>query len=270
MPIHQIASAEHRDQDYPINLSVLKVLEEAERRHFWHRSRNRWILRALHECAVLPPSTFLDVGCGSGAVSAALCQRGYRTVGVDSSWQRIESAAKRSPEGEFAVGRVEDLPAELAGPYDAIGCFDVLEHLDDPVQLVRDAVAHGRPGAVFVATVPACGELFTAIDTLSGHKRRYELGQLTELFRTAGIIPVGEYGIFRSTVMLQRAVRSSSTAAPALGTEEAEQLMIEALRVPFAPINAALNGLCWLEHKLLWPWAQARRGASLLALARIP
>ena len=153
-----------------------------EERHFWHRARNRWIARALADAGSPPPCTLLEVGCGSGAVAQALQARGYAVTGIDTAQALVEKAHQRCAEATFVVG---DSAWLEAGPFAVIGLFDVLEHLDDPRAMLRLCRERAAPGALFAVTVPAQQALHTVIDHLSGHKRRYEAGELGALWPAA-------------------------------------------------------------------------------------
>jgi ubiquinone/menaquinone biosynthesis C-methylase UbiE len=54
----------------------------------------------------------LDVGCGTGIASAPLVQRGMRMTGVDPSEPMLARARVRIPQGEFVLGKAEQLPFE--------------------------------------------------------------------------------------------------------------------------------------------------------------
>jgi SAM-dependent methyltransferase len=55
----------------------------------------------------------LDVGCGTGALTAELAERGARVVGVDPSPEMLAEARQRlGPAVELTLGRAEALPFE--------------------------------------------------------------------------------------------------------------------------------------------------------------
>lgn len=100
--------------------------------------------------AVPAGARVLDVGCADGYVAAALAERGCEVVGVELS---EASAARARPYlAELVVGDVEDpatrAAAEEAGlrpgggadaarPFDVVLFGDVLEHLADPLPVLR-------------------------------------------------------------------------------------------------------------------------------------
>ncbi len=73
----------------------------------------------------------LEIGCGSGALLAAL--KPARGLGVDLSGRMVEVARAAHPELEFAEGDIEDADfvAKLGGPFDVIVMADTIGMLDD-------------------------------------------------------------------------------------------------------------------------------------------
>jgi SAM-dependent methyltransferase len=262
-----LPEVEHRAADFELDPEVLPSLWRMEERHFWHAARNRWIVRALSEAGVLPPARILEVGCGSGAVAGALHRSGYAVVGIDTAEVLVRKAHERIPEATFIAGKLEDLAPEH-GPFDAIGFFDVLEHLDDPSLLVRQAMRHARPGALVVATVPAIKALYSIVDELAGHKRRYELGELARTFSEAGLTAIAEYGMFRALRPFVGARRSKGPAPTDVASRR--RTMLADVRVPPAPLNALLRWACSWEARLGFQGAKDRIGPSLLVTGRVP
>lgn len=262
MPL-TVGNVQHELSDFDLDPEIIAGLWRMEERHFWHRARNGWIRRALAEKGVLPGARVLEVGCGSGAVAGYLHAHGYVMVGVDTAEPLVRKAHERFPEVTFFVDDVARLPPSV-GPFDAVGFFDVLEHLDAPLDLLGAGCAHARPGAVVAVTVPALGELHSVIDDLSGHKRRYEPGELARLLEAAGLEAVEERGIFRSTLPLQRRFRRAG------GAEDPRAAMLANLRVPALPVNQALAAACAVERWLGFGSARDKAGATLLATARLP
>jgi 2-polyprenyl-3-methyl-5-hydroxy-6-metoxy-1,4-benzoquinol methylase len=259
----------HQQEDFGLSADEVALLWQMEERHFWHQARNRWIARALADAGVAPPASILEVGCGSGAVAQALHARGYQVTGIDTAALLVEKAHQRCPAATFIVGDVARLEA---GPFAAIGLFDVLEHLGDPLAMLRNCRRRGRPGTVFAVTVPAQSALHTVIDDLSGHKRRYEVGELAALLGAAGLTDIVERGLFRLMVPMQKASRRGALAPhpAALGPAERHALWKANFRIPPWPLNPLLGALCAVERVLGFGNARNRTGASLLATARVP
>lgn len=141
-----------------------------------------------------PPagSTVLDIGSGQGQFALRL-QAMYPDVavwGVDSSAGGVarsrELAAQRGSAAKF---RQVDLlrPTALAEgqPLATYAvCSEVLEHLADPVTLIRNARALLAPGSHLVVTVP--GGPRSAFDHHIGHFRHFTARKLHQVLTDAG------------------------------------------------------------------------------------
>lgn len=80
------------------------------------------------------PREILDLGCGTGALTLILAERGYGMIGVDSSAEMLAAAARRAGERDFPVAPMflcqsaEEL--DLYGTVDgAVCCLDVLNYI---------------------------------------------------------------------------------------------------------------------------------------------
>ena len=105
--------------------------------------------------AVPHGSRVLDVGCSGGYLAVALREeRGASVLGVEPDPVAADSARRRGV--EVVVGSVED-PAVLAalrGPFDAVVCGDVLEHVVDPWSSLAALARLLRPGGRAVVSLP--------------------------------------------------------------------------------------------------------------------
>ena len=96
----------------------------------------------------------LDAGCGEGYYTAGLWEALGRPplAGVDLSKPSVRLAARRVPEGEFAVASVYHLPLADASVGLVLDCFSPLA-LDEFRRVLR-------PGGVFLYVVPAADHLW--------------------------------------------------------------------------------------------------------------
>lgn len=98
----------------------------------------------------------LDIGCGTGASTAALLRAAPHAeiVGVDGSAGMLAKAvAKPWPASvSFVHSRVEDLAdAGVRGPFDGVLAAYLVRNVDDPDSVLRSLRNLLRPGGVFAA-----------------------------------------------------------------------------------------------------------------------
>lgn len=105
----------------------------------------------------------LDAGCGEGAISLALAERGHRTLGLDASPTAIKLAQRAAEQrgatnASFAVADISDFdtfPADSAGRFDTIVDSTLFHSM--PVELregyQRSIVRAAAPGASYFVLV---------------------------------------------------------------------------------------------------------------------
>ena len=107
--------------------------------------------RLLHQLiGVVEGKRVLDLGCGDGLLTAALAERGARTVGIDIDRSMLRAAVARTDPGQreparFVEGRLEQLPFRDA-MFDVVVAVTVLCLLSDQAIAVREAARVLRPG----------------------------------------------------------------------------------------------------------------------------
>ena len=95
----------------------------------------------------------LSVGCGAGATEAELVSRGVDVVGVEINHKAAAVARARGL--SVIEGDAQAVSSDLAGPsFDCLIYADVLEHLADPLSVLRDHCAHLKLGGVVIISVP--------------------------------------------------------------------------------------------------------------------
>lgn len=142
----------------------------------------------------------LDVGCGGGSITLGLAATVApgEVIGIDVDGSVIAAARKTasvSTNLSFEVADAEDLPFADAS-FDAIFCHAVLQHLETPLQAMREARRVLRPGGVIGVAdadidgwiiAPANEWLNLAATILTKTRRHARIGkELRSLLHEAG------------------------------------------------------------------------------------
>ena len=150
-----------------------------EQDYFWFRGRIRLILWAFARYASGCRS-FLEIGCGTGSVLAALA-RAHPDVevwGSEAYLEGLQFARKRVDAARLLQMDARCVP--FADEFDAIGMFDVIEHIEED-QAVLSQVSHAlKPGGILMITVPQHRFLWSPADDHAGHARRYARAELLQ------------------------------------------------------------------------------------------
>ncbi|GIG39603.1 class I SAM-dependent methyltransferase [Cellulomonas phragmiteti] len=102
-----------------------------------------------------PGKRVLDVGCATGYLGEVLKRRGCEVVGVEIDPAAAAQAAEVLDEVLVAdLEQVDLLDSFERGSFDVVVFGDVLEHLRDPLRLLRTCVGLLRPGGSVVVSVP--------------------------------------------------------------------------------------------------------------------
>jgi len=141
--------------DLPEVLPFYENLEdsayEAGRRE--RSAQARKILEAARR--LQPYGRLLDIGAGSGMLVEQAIQLGFQAEGIEpSAWLH-------------GMARQRDLPVHLgtfpspavAGPFDVITLIDVIEHVTNPVELLRSIAASLSPSGSVIIVTPDVGSL---------------------------------------------------------------------------------------------------------------
>lgn len=100
----------------------------------------------------------LDVGCGGGILAESMAVAGAQAKGIDLSEKALKVADLHSLETgvkvEYEYISAENLAQKEAGQYDVVTCMEMLEHVPDPLSIIKSCAALVKPGGkVFFSTL---------------------------------------------------------------------------------------------------------------------
>ena len=98
----------------------------------------------------------LDLGCGGGLLCEAMTDSGADVVGIDASLKTIEIAKKHANEKNLKIDYLHtDIESfNYKEKFDAVICFELIEHVPDPNELIRQISKHIKPnGKLFLSTI---------------------------------------------------------------------------------------------------------------------
>jgi SAM-dependent methyltransferase len=135
-----------------------EILGDLHPRGLLRRLRPRRAARILREklrriARVTPPGGFVvEVGPGGGELLVTLEAAGFRVLGLDRPGPGLEALAEALG---LAVGPVDRAEALLGGRHaDTVVLWNTLEHLPDPLGMLRRAWDWLRPGGFLLLSVP--------------------------------------------------------------------------------------------------------------------
>ena len=154
-------------KDDGINADPLELEKSSQLAHRWWDPNSEF--KPLHEInplrmgyieslAGLQDKVVLDVGCGGGILSEGMASRGAKVTGIDLSDKALKVAKLHLLESgqqvEYRKITTESLAKEQPQHYDIVTCMEMLEHVPDPMSVVRACAKLVKPGGwVFFSTI---------------------------------------------------------------------------------------------------------------------
>jgi ubiquinone/menaquinone biosynthesis C-methylase UbiE len=165
--------------------------------------------------AITPEDTVLDVGCGDGGNVHFCAMRGAKIILADIDAAKVEAARQRmsdTPAREVEHHVTDCNPLPLAdATATRIVSTEVIEHVDDPAQFLSELVRVGKPGALYLLSVPHPSSEDLQKDIASpeyfqkpNHIRIISEDQFKQMVTDVGleVISHSQYGFYWSMWML--------------------------------------------------------------------
>jgi SAM-dependent methyltransferase len=163
----------------------LNALEQAKNYYAW----------LVHEFDSALHGKILEVGAGTGTLSEILLERACEhLVCLEPACNLIPNLERRL-QGSMNQGRSVDIVASTFDGYcktaadgniDSIVCINVLEHIFDDLNALREMRRLLRTGGKLCLFVPALPFIYGTLDEAFGHYRRYTKRGLSALAYEAG------------------------------------------------------------------------------------
>jgi SAM-dependent methyltransferase len=174
-----------------------------------------------------PEDVVLDVGCGEGGATMFCARQGAHVVFTDMERDKVEDLEKRvaaSPASGYEALVCDTNPLPLPDGYASkILAMEMLEHTDDPGQILQELVRVGQPGALYLITVPdpvsehlqrglAPDDYFQA----PNHVRIFERDEFEQVVKDAGLEVVrrGSWGFYWTMWMFFFWVTEAASGKP--------------------------------------------------------
>lgn len=239
----------------------LELLFDVEPRSFWFRHRNRVIASVVR---LFPPSgPIVDVGGGNGFVSMGLIEAGFPAFAVEPYPAGVKACVARGVPVVQAAFQNLGIPDASV---DAIGLFDVLEHIEDDRGSLRELRRITRPGGMIYLAVPAYGFLWSSEDVRAGHFRRYATGPLAAKLAEAGFAPQFTTYFFSALVPPLFLLRTVPTML-GLGKRDVEFAPSDH-DAPKGVVGRVFSQALDMEFARISRGRKVRFGTSCLAVAR--
>ena len=178
----------------PLPLTGERTVPGIPAENYWFR-RHEVVYRALlSRCA---GREVLEAGAGEGYGADMIADVARRVVGLDYDLTAVEHIRARYPRVCMLHGNLAQLPL----PDDAVDVvvnFQVIEHLWDQGQFLRECARVLRPGGELLISTPNRITFSPGRDTPLNpfHTRELDAAELTELLESAGFAMEGVCGVF--------------------------------------------------------------------------
>ena len=131
---------------------------------WWNKSGHYKLLHRLNPIRLqyilskcnLNKKKVLDIGCGGGILSEELCKQGAEVTGIDSSSKSISIAKQHAEQNNYDIKYINKSIFEITdlGIYDFIICFEMIEHINKPNDLIKKIKKHSsKSSGLFLSTI---------------------------------------------------------------------------------------------------------------------
>lgn len=239
-----------------------RELARLETNNFWFVARNRLICW-LAKQRLPNRANYMELGCGTGFVLQMLNKTfpQWRMSATEAQPEGIEFAKSRVPSG-VKFFQLDACAIPFRDEFDAVGAFDVIEHIRDDIKAIEQIYASLKPNGLFLLSVPQHMFLWSAYDETGCHFRRYSAGELRHKLEQAGfqILESMSFNSLLLPLMMLSRIRKKRGSGVKVD-------VLEELRLP-RTINWGLSIILRIEYLMLRLGIRFSLGGSRIVVAQ--
>jgi SAM-dependent methyltransferase len=254
------------------------ILRDVQTRHFWSRGRQRFLLHSVRRFARelrrtgRKPLSAIDLGGGCGGWIRHLRLREpslFDEVALGDSGPTALEYARDVVGPEVDRYQVDLLDLPWTDRWDVVFLLDVLEHIREDSQALRQIQKALRPGGYLFVTTPAFNCFWTYNDDVFHHLRRYVRRDFVQLAASCDLeLAWSRYFMFLLSPLLLLS-RLGSPKMADMSEESFREWAARTQSVPSSPLNFLLGQIFNLETPL-GAWLPFPWGTSILGVFRKP
>ena len=151
---------------------------------FWFKHRNNCIVSVVKSYPPEDSGAIFDIGGGNGFVSLGLANAGFDVALVEPGIVGAVNGKNRGIKNVICATTKTAKFNQHSLP--AVGLFDVIEHIEDDLAFLKSIRSLIKKGGRLYVTVPSYPFLWSGEDVLAEHFRRYTLGGISNVLKSAG------------------------------------------------------------------------------------
>ena len=264
-------SVTHRDEEY--DQSSFDMLFQMQEKHFWYRGRHRFLMAAVDRYmrSQHGPLSAVDLGGGVGGWVRYLADHRadrFDALALADSSDTALTLAKNALPAPAQRYQIDLMNLGWEKQWDCAFLLDVIEHLPDDTEAVRQAAKALKPGGYLFITTPALKQFWSYNDELASHLRRYNRNDYRDLAaRTSLELCDARYFMFFLSPLYLLSRMKPGIAK--MSDDEKKALVRKQHAIPARPFNTTLSAIFAAEtpvgHWMHFPW-----GTSILGVFRKP
>ncbi|QLY30074.1 class I SAM-dependent methyltransferase [Nocardia huaxiensis] len=178
----------------PLPLTGERTVPGIAEENYWFRRHEIAYARLLELCE---GKTVLEAGSGEGYGANMIAGVAERVIGLDYDDSAVAHVRAKYPRVEMVQGNLADLPLE-DNSVDVVVNFQVIEHLWDQAQFLRECLRVLKPGGKLLISTPNRITFSPGRDTPLNpfHTRELNAAEMDELLVEAGFAVEVMSGVF--------------------------------------------------------------------------